>query len=82
MDMEEGTLQYSIDGVDLGCVTHDSLKSGEWFITVTFGSGAMGAKFKPVTSQKAFLIFIKVYFFILFNQFLLGRITRCIYILR
>ena len=44
--MKEGTLQYWLDGVDLGVVKHESLKSGEWYVTVTFGGGATGATFE------------------------------------
>ena len=46
IDMDEGTLQYWLDGVELSCVKHDSLRSGEWYITVTFGSGSSGAAFE------------------------------------
>ena len=50
--MNEGTLQYWLDEKDLGIVSHDSLKTGEWFLTVTFGSGAQGASFQLVPLEQ------------------------------
>ena len=46
LDIRAGTLRYWLDGVDLGVVKHASLKTGEWYVTVTFGSGASGASFE------------------------------------
>ena len=46
LDMDEGTLTYWVDGQQMThIVEHENLKSGEWYITVTFGSGAAGAQF-------------------------------------
>jgi hypothetical protein len=46
MDMANGTLQYWVDVVELPLVKHEVLKGGEWFLTVTFESGASGASFE------------------------------------
>ena len=46
LDMDKGTLTYWVDGERMKHVAkHENLKSGEWYITVTFGSGAVGAQF-------------------------------------
>ena len=46
LDMDVGTLTYWVDGQRLAhVVQHACLTTGEWYITVTFGSGAAGAQF-------------------------------------
>lgn len=46
LDMDEGTVTYWVDGQQMPRVAkHETLRSGEWYITVTFGSGAAGAQF-------------------------------------
>jgi len=46
LDMDAGTLQYWMDGVDLGAVAHPTLSTGTWYVTCTFGSGAAGANYQ------------------------------------
>jgi hypothetical protein len=46
LDMDAGELTYWLDGQQLETVTNESLKSGERFVTATFGSGAAGASFR------------------------------------
>jgi hypothetical protein len=49
LDMDAGKLTYWLDGQQLETIKHESLKSGEWFVTATFGSGAAGASFRITT---------------------------------
>mmetsp|Transcript_26687 Transcript_26687/g.48454 ORF Transcript_26687/g.48454 Transcript_26687/m.48454 type:complete len:171 (-) Transcript_26687:1083-1595(-) len=46
LDMDAGELTYWVDGEQLETVKHECLKSGEWFVTATFGSGAAGSSFR------------------------------------
>lgn len=46
LDMNEGTLTFCVDGKMLPYVAqHECLTVGQWYITITFGSGAAGAQF-------------------------------------
>ena len=46
LDMNAGTVAYWVDNQRVPhVVQHACLTEGEWYITVTFGSGAAGAKF-------------------------------------
>jgi hypothetical protein len=46
LDMDAGELTYWLDRQQLQTVKHESLKSGKWFVTATFGSGVAGASFR------------------------------------
>jgi hypothetical protein len=53
LDMDAGAVSFFVDGVELGAVTHDCLRSGEWWTTVTFRSGTVLGFRRKITFEDA-----------------------------
>ena len=52
IDFAAGGVQFWVDGEDCGVEFHDSLKTDTWFLTVTFGKGAAGARFRLLDAPR------------------------------